>query len=306
MARSPSGVTSPARRAARLAAVLAIAVPLLAACSLDDLPRFGWPRGVTPQAEKMRVLWSSSAIAGLVVGVLVWGLIFWAVLRYRRRAGAPDLPPQVTHNLPIEILYTVIPFLIISVLFYYTAVDESFVDHETGKADLQVSVVGFRWNWKFGYVGERDNQNRFIETVGSSDQIPVLVLPVNKKILFTETSPDVIHSFFVPEFLFKRDVIPGRTNSFEVTVNRTGAFVGRCAEFCGTYHSMMNFEMRAVSTSDFARWLADRRQGMSTPDALRDIGQAPYAITTHPFATDRGNLAAPAAGSGSSGNGGQP
>ncbi len=280
----------PSRRSVRLGALLALLVPALAGCSLDDMPRFGWPRGITPQAHKMLTLYSSAAIAALVVGSLVWGLIFWSVVRYRRRPDAPELPQQVTHNLPIEILYTVIPFLIIAVLFFYTAVDESYVDHETGKADVQVSVVAFKWNWKFGYVGQRDNQQNYVETVGSAFEIPVLVLPVNKRVLFTETSPDVIHSFYVPEFLFKRDVIPGRSNSFEVTINRTGAFVGRCAEFCGTYHSMMNFELRAVSSGDFDRWLADRRQGMTTAQALRDIGQAPYATTTHPFSTDRGEL----------------
>jgi len=296
VARSPWDARRPARRHTRLAAVLALSGPVLAGCSLDDMPRFGWPRGITPQAHRMLTLWSASAIAALAVGVFVWGLIFWSVLRYRRRPGGPDLPVQVTHNLPIEILYTVIPFLIIAVLFFYTAVDESYVDHETNKADMQVSVLAFKWNWKFGYVDQRDSRNRLVETIGSADEIPVLVLPVNKKVLFTETSPDVIHSFYVPEFLFKRDVIPGRTNSFEVTIDRTGAFVGRCAEFCGTYHSMMNFELRAVSSGDFDRWLAARKQGMSPAQALRDIGQAPYATTTHPFNTDRGELAAASSG----------
>jgi cytochrome c oxidase subunit 2 len=288
--RSPSGVGRPTPRRARFGAVLLALVPVLAGCTVDDLPRFGFPRGVTAQADRTLTLWSGSAIAALVVGAFVWGLIFWASLRYRRRPGAEQLPAQVSYNLPIEILYTVVPFLIIAVLFFYTVVDENYVNAESKQPDLQVSVLAFKWNWQFGYVGERDQNNKFVQTVGSTDEIPVLVLPVNRTILFTETSPDVIHSFYVPEFLFKRDVIPGRTNSFEVKITRTGSFVGHCAEFCGTYHSMMNFEVRAVSPADFAAFLAAKKQGKTTADALRAIGQPPYAVTTRPFDQGRGQL----------------
>ncbi len=236
----------------------------------------------------MLQLWSASTIAALVVGVIVWGLIFWAVLRYRTRHGDNELPEQVGYNLPIEVLYTLIPFLIISVLFYYTVVGQNFVNKESPKPDVQVSVLAFRWNWQFGYVGLRDKDGKFVQTVGSSTEVPILVLPVDKKILFTETSADVVHAFFVPEFLFKRDVIPGRTNSFEVTLTRTGSFVGRCSEFCGTYHSMMNFEVRAVSSEDFDDFIAARQAGLSTAQALEEIRQAPYATTTRPFGNDRG------------------
>lgn len=290
MLRSPSGVGGLRRRPAWIAVRLVALLPLLAGCSVDELPRFGFPRGITVQADRILTLWSGSTIAALVVGVFVWGLIFWAAVRYRRRSGAEDLPPQVNYNLPIEILYTVVPFLIIAVLFFYTAVDESYVNKETKQPDMQVSVLAFKWNWQFGYVGQHDVNGKFVQTVGSTDEIPVLVLPVNQTVLFTETSPDVVHSFWVPEFLFKRDVIPGRTNSFEVTVTRTGSFVGRCAEFCGTYHAFMNFEVRVVSQSDFAAFLAAKKQGMSTANALRAIGQPPFAVTTRPFGQGRGQL----------------
>lgn len=236
----------------------------------------------------MLQLWSASSIAALVVGVFVWGLIFWAVLRYRRPASDGAMPAQIGYNLPIEVLYTVIPCLIISILFYYTVVNQNFVNKESPNPDVQVSVLAFKWNWQFGYVGLRDKNGQFVQTVGSSTEVPILVLPVNKKVLFTENSADVVHAFFVPEFLFKRDVIPGRTNSFEVTLTRTGSFVGRCSELCGTYHSMMNFELRAVSSADFQDFIAARQDGLTTAQALSAIGQAPYATTTHPFGNDRG------------------
>ena len=298
MVRSPFGRPRPAALGARLATVLAVLAPLIAGCSLEDMPRFGWPRGVTPQADRMLQLWSASTIAALVVGVFVWGLIFWAVLRYRKRSGDDTLPEQVAYNLPIEVLYTVIPILIISVLFYYTAVDQNYVNKESAKPDVQVSVLAFKWNWQFGYVGLRDKNGQFIQTVGSSTEVPILVLPVDKKVLFTQNSADVVHAFYVPEFLFKRDVIPGRTNSFEVTVTRTGSFVGRCSEFCGTYHSMMNFEVRAVSLDDFNGFIAAKQDGMTTAQALEAIGQAPHATTTRPFGNDRGQRDADAPGSG--------
>src|SRR5262249_34967442 len=121
------------------------------------------------------------------------------------------------------------------------------------------------------------------------DYVPVLVVPVGERIRFLEDSQDVIHSFWVPDLLFKRDVFPGGVqNKFEVTINQQGAFVGRCAELCGTYHSMMNFELRAVSPDEYAKFIAAKKQGMSTPDALAAAGDAnPYATTTHPFNTDR-------------------
>jgi len=257
----------------------------LSGCTTEDALRFGWPKGVTPQAEQMKDLWVASCIAALVVGVVVWGLIFWAIIRYRRRGD--EVPAQTRYNAPIEVLYTVIPFLIIAVLFYYTALVETQVEKVSKNPDVRVTVVAFKWNWRFIYAGEKGPDARDVETLGTPDQIPVLVVPTGKRIRFTEDSQDVIHSFWVPELLFKRDVIPGKINTFEVTITKPGSYVGRCAEFCGTYHSMMNFELRAVSPEDYQAYLAARRQGLSNPDALRQIGQAPFATTTRPFETRR-------------------
>ena len=121
-----------------------------------------------------------------------------------------------------------------------------------------------------------------------SESVPVLVLPTNRRIRFIETSRDVIHSFWVPDLLFKRDVIPGYQNKLEVTkITTEGAYVGRCAELCGTYHSMMNFELRAVSPEKYDQFIKLRQQGLTTPQALEKIGEEPYAVTTKPFDTNR-------------------
>ncbi len=263
----------------------------LAGCSPRQAFRFGWPEGgITDQSQRMFSLWVGSTIAAFAVGIFVWGLIFWCVLRYRKRSDA--LPEQVRYNLPIEVLYTVVPFLVIAVLFYYTAITESYVNKETKHPDVTVDVVAFKWNWEFQYPDAKDSSGQPVQTVGTSDYVPVLVVPTGKTIRFTEISHDVIHSFWVPELLFKRDVIPGlkTPNSFEVTIDRTGAYVGHCAELCGTYHSMMNFELRAVTPEQYAKFIAAKQQGMSTPDALGAAGFAGdqrFAVTTHPFNTVR-------------------
>ncbi|MEU3457345.1 cytochrome c oxidase subunit II [Micromonospora sp. NPDC006766] len=250
---------------------------------------FGWPQGgITPESHRMYDLWIASCIAALAVGVFVWGLIFWCVIRYRKRGN--ELPVQTRYNLPMEFLYTIAPILVVSVLFYYTAVVQTDVDKLTKNPDMTVEVVAFKWNWQFNY---RDGQGRDAKTVastlGTSDVIPILVLPSGRSIRFEEQSRDVVHSFWVPELLFKRDVMPGNIrNVFEVSsIDQEAAFVGRCAELCGTYHAFMNFELRVVSPQKFDQFLAEKKAGKSTQEALSAIGEAPYATTTKPFDTRR-------------------
>jgi cytochrome c oxidase subunit 2 len=265
---------------------LLVTLGLLAGCSVDEAFAFGWPQGgVTPQSTKMFDLWIGSAVAALAVGVFTWGLIFWCVIAYRKRGQ--ELPPQTRYNLPVEIVYSVAPFLVVSVLFYYTAVVQTDVNR-LGNAELTVSVQASKWNWTFAYPDTLGQDGEPVSTVGDSDYIPVLVVPTGTRIEFVEHSADVIHSFWVPDMLFKRDVFPGNVvNRFETTINTEGAYVGRCAELCGTYHSMMNFELRSVSPADFERFLAAKQEGASTPDALRAIGQEPFAVTTRPIPTKR-------------------
>lgn len=264
---------------------------------------FGWPQGgITPQANRMYDLWIASVIAALAVGVFVWGLIFWCIIRYRKRGD--ELPVQTRFNMPMEFLYTIGPILIVAVLFYYTAIVQTDVDRIRGNPDVTVEVVAFKWNWQFNYRdGVGEDAETIASTLGTTDVIPVLVLPTGRSIRFEETSRDVIHSFWVPELLFKRDVFPGSIrNVFEVENLQTeGAYVGRCAELCGTYHSMMNFELRVVSPENYEQFLAAKQAGSSTPDALAAIGEAPLAVTTKPFDTKRdvsnfGNTSAAGAG----------
>jgi cytochrome c oxidase subunit 2 len=251
----------------------------------NEFWRFGWPNGITDQATEMRTLWTGSVIAALVVGFAVWGLILWSVVRHRKRSD--ELPKQTAYNLPLEIVYTILPFLIIAALFFFTVVVQDKVMKKSAHPDTTIAVNAFKWNWQFVYPQTSGPDGKPVYTVGTGEEIPILVLPTDRTIKFQLTSADVIHSFWVPEFLFKLDVIPGnengRNNVFEVTVRKQGAYVGRCAELCGTYHAFMNFEVRTVSPSDYDAYLQARESGMSTHDALVKIGQPGTATTTHPL-----------------------
>jgi cytochrome c oxidase subunit 2 len=281
-------------------------------CSVNDALAFGWPQGVTPQAERIRELWIWATLAALVVGAIVFALIMWAVVFHRKRSD--EMPRQTQYNLPLEIVYTVIPFVIVAVLFYFTATTQNYVNAKAADPALRVNVVAFQWNWEFQYLQNKPGADgKFavqrtpggtpISTVGSATTIPILVLPTKRLVEYRITSTDVIHSFFVPEFLFKRDVFPrpeknDTDNVFQNTVEREGAFVGRCAELCGTYHSMMNFEVRALPGDLFDRYLQLRArtnpqtgQSYTTGEALATLNCgalcAPEAVTTFPFDTKR-------------------
>ncbi|MEZ5185829.1 MAG: cytochrome c oxidase subunit II [Candidatus Nanopelagicales bacterium] len=229
---------------------------LLAGCSqgtIDDWKRGGLPAPSTEQGSTVVHLWTGSWIALLGVGFLVWGLIIWSIIVYRRRHG-DGMPDQVRYNLPLEIMYTIIPLIMIGGLLFFTVRDQVELTKVENNQDLTVGVVGFRWSWTFNYV----DQNTY--DVGTPDEDPTLYLPVDQKVKFELTSPDVIHSFWVPTFLFKLDVVPGRTNTFEVTPNKEGTFLGKCAELCGVDHSRMLFKVKVVSQQEFEQHMQELRQ----------------------------------------------
>lgn len=291
-------------RVARLAGLALLIIPLTTGCSVEEVLRFGWPAGVTSQAEAMRELWTWSAVAALVVGAVTWGAMLWTIAFHRKRKGDDTLPRQTQYNLPLEVTFTVIPTIIVAVLFAFTVNVQNYVDTEEGDPDLRVDITAFQWNWEFGYPDAQDPDGNPVSTLGTSDTIPLLVVPTQRVIEFTQRSNDVVHSFWVPEFLFKRDVFPmPEVNDQDYVwqidqIDREGAFVGRCAELCGSYHAMMNFEVRALPPDLFDQWLALRQQvnpatglAYTAGEALAqlDCGQlcTPEAYTTYPFTTDR-------------------
>jgi cytochrome c oxidase subunit 2 len=289
----------------KLAVLAAVTVPLTTGCSVEEVFRFGWPVGVTPQAENMRTLWTWSVVAALIVGFITWGVMFWAMIFHRQNAGDDNEPPRQTqYNLPVEIVFTVIPTIIVAVLFAFTVQVQNNVDALDDPADLRVDVTAFQWNWQFAYPDTPTPTGAPVTTIGTADTIPILVLPTDRVIQFTQHSNDVIHSFYVPEFLFKRDVFPrpeknDQRNVWRIErIDREGAFVGRCAELCGAYHAVMNFEVRALNPALFDRYLQLRAQTNTATGAPYTAGEAlqalncgewcaPQAITTYPFKTNR-------------------
>ncbi len=255
---------------ARRLSVAACATALLTSgCSgreaYENVFGLGWPKPKTEQAETMYEVWLGSVAAAAAVGLAVYILIAWTVIRDRKKSD--ELPRQVRYNLPIEVLYTIVPFVIIAVLFFYTAVAENKVNKLTKDPDVRIGVVGFQWNWQFNYLDDK------VQVTGEPAKGgATLMLPVNARVRFTETSPDVIHSFWVPDFLFKRDVIPGRLNSFEIKPTQIGTYIGRCAELCGEKHDRMNFTVKVVSQADYDAYIAILK---ADPNAVaNELGRA--------------------------------
>ncbi|MFP1623952.1 cytochrome c oxidase subunit II [Streptomyces sp. 5K101] len=256
----------------------------------EDFPRLGMPTPVTEEAPRILSLWQGSWAAALATGVLVWGLILWSMFFHRRSRTKVEVPPQTRYNMPIEALYTVVPIIIVSVLFYFTARDESKLLALSEKPAHTINVVGYQWSWGFNYVENVDgNAQTGAEVPKELDAVPdkyqesfpagaegvydagipgtrnpqtgnpgpTLWLPKGEKVRFILTSRDVIHSFWVVPFLFKQDVIPGHTNVFEVTPNRDGTFLGKCAELCGVDHSRMLFNVKVVSPERYQQHLKE-------------------------------------------------
>jgi cytochrome c oxidase subunit 2 len=279
-----------------LTAVLVLATAT--GCDYKDFPRLGMPSPATEQAPRILSLWQGSWAAALAVGVLVWGLILWSVIFHRRSRTRIEVPVQTRYNMPMEALYTVVPMVIVAVLFYFTARDESKLLETSPRPQHVINVVGYQWSWAFNYVENVDgNPATPAKTPGELDSIPArkldapagaegvydfgnaatknpdtgdpgptLWLPEGQSVRFVLTSRDVIHSFWVVNFLFKMDVIPGHVNVFQVTPNKLGTFRGKCAELCGVDHSRMLFNVKVVTPAQYQQHLKD----------LAKIGQTGY------------------------------
>jgi cytochrome c oxidase subunit II len=217
--------------------------------------------GVTDQSGRITSLWNGAWLAALGVGVLVWGLILWCVVAFRRKKDEVGLPEQLRYNVPIEILYTIVPLFMVAVLFFYTARDESALLDISKKPDVTINVVAKQWSWDFNYVDagtyESGTQAELTGVPGVAATAPALYLPVNERVEFVLTSRDVIHSFWVPQFLQKLDVIPGKVNRFQVVPTEIGTFEGKCAELCGAYHASMLFQVKVVSLADYDAHMAE-------------------------------------------------
>ncbi|HVA29390.1 MAG TPA: cytochrome c oxidase subunit II [Candidatus Baltobacteraceae bacterium] len=224
--------------------------PLLASCLVlctAGCGIYALPAGATTQAQVLHQDWTVFTLVGLLVAAIVSGLIVFPLLAWRRRRD--DYPPQFRQNTKLELIYTIIPLLMVVGLFAVTYRDEVIVEHLSARPANTVDVLAFQWSWRFHYAGTA------INIVGTPNAPPQLVLPVDETTRINLTSSDVNHEFWVPAFLFKRDAIAGVKNSFDLRPIRVGLYRGRCAEFCGFDHALMTFTVRVVSQAAYGRWL---------------------------------------------------
>jgi cytochrome c oxidase subunit II len=227
------------------------------------------PLAVTTQGAEIRNLYTIVFIIAVVIFFLVEGLIVWTVIRYRRQPGDDTLPPQIHGNNIAEITWTVIPTLVVAFLFIISWQTLNSVDATTTTPDTKIRAVAGQFQWEFDYMpadydpdvtAKKDIPPLFTQfaPVGPDGGLDV---PTGRTVQLYLTSPDVIHAFYVPQFLFKRDVVPGRVNRFDFNVdpvNDGQTFRGQCAELCGTGHRLMLFEVHALSATDFDAWLAKK------------------------------------------------
>lgn len=235
---------------------------LLSGCSQQEFSRGFLPGvpGVTNHTDRITGLWTTSWIVLWGIGLIAWALMFYAIIVYRRRKGDTGLPPQLRYNNPIETLFTVVPLIITIAFFAYTARDMAAIEEPNPNPDVTISVIAKQWSWDFNYVDgnvyDSGVQSQFAGETGSEAALPTLYLPVNKSIKVNLSARDVIHSFWVIDFLYKKDMFPGRTNHMYFTPQVEGTYKGKCAELCGEYHSMMLFNVKVVSQAEYDSHLA--------------------------------------------------
>jgi cytochrome c oxidase subunit 2 len=208
-----------------------------------------WPLVGSTQASALAQDWIIFTCAALGLAALVWALIIYAAIRFRRTNRNPRARSQTANNVPLEIAWTIAPLLLVIGLFAFTYHIEAGVEALAADPPVRVTVNGFRWGWTFAYAGGPT-------ITGTSLQPPEMVLPVGQTAAIAVTSSDVIHSFWIPDMLFKRDAVPGRVSTFDLTPTKAGTFLGRCGEFCGLNHALMTFRLRVVSAADYERWRA--------------------------------------------------
>lgn len=265
----------PSKRRLRWAAIPIAAASFVAlvGCTPTELHGYlpGFTEEGTPatnQTDGIATLWTGSWIAALVVGIITWGLMLWAMVVYRRRKGQTGLPVQLRYNMPIEIFFTTVPLILVIGLFAFTAREQTKIETPwaADEADVQIDAIGKQWAWDFQYDGEEEDGSDAVWSMGIQAQVdadgnvdetelPTLYLPVDKKVTINLESRDVIHSFWIIDFLYKKDMYQGHDNSWSFIPTREGTYQGKCAELCGEYHSAMLFEVKVVSDSEYQAYL---------------------------------------------------
>lgn len=268
---------------------LLLLVVFLAGCGM--IP----PEPETETAESVFTLYNIVFAMGVAVFIGVEGFIVYAIFRYRRRDDR--LPAQTHGNNLVEVIWTAIPTVIVLVLFILSAMTLGRVEAREPDPGLTIEVTGFQWQWQFRYLDDDDDAANDVSIVGSPAAPPAMVVPTGEPIRLLLTSSDVIHSFYVPQFLIKRDMFPPVNdepmNELEFTVNEPGTYTGQCAEFCGDLHARMTFTVEAMARADFDEWLVAAQAG-ETPAPSSEPSGPTLEISADQIAFDTKQLSAPA------------
>ncbi len=226
---------------------------------------FNLPYGVTPISHEVYNLHMTIFYICVGIGVVVFGVLLYSLLKYRKSKGA--VAAHFHEHTGIEILWTVIPFVIL-VVMAVPATKVLMDIHDTGRPDLDIKVTGYQWKWKYDYLDQGISFFSSLSTpadqiYGNSAKDPwfllevdhPLVVPVHEKIRILVTSNDVIHSWWVPDLGMKQDAIPGYINANWFSIDKPGTYRGQCAELCGVNHGFMPIVVKAVSKEEFSQWV---------------------------------------------------
>ncbi|MDI1252757.1 cytochrome c oxidase subunit II [Thermomonas sp.] len=280
----------------------ALALPMLAQAQSADPHRWqlNMTRGVTPTANAaydahMFVLWACVAI-----GIIVFGVMAYAMFTFRKSKGA--VPAQFTHNTTAEVIWTVVPVLILIALAF-PATSGLMRMYDTSESEMSVKVTGYQWVWKYEYMGQdveftsrldrKSDEVRQSGVDARTANLPhylldvdnPLVLPVGTKVRFVITADDVIHSWWVPALGWKQDAIPGIVNEAWAKIETPGIYRGQCAELCGKDHGFMPIVVKAVSKAEFKSWLA-AEQAKRTPAPAVEAAPAAAPVEPAPAAVE--------------------
>jgi cytochrome c oxidase subunit II len=284
----PRPTARPRLRALLRAGAFLPLILLTAACGF--IP----PTPHTTQAKEVFWLYNVILVMGAIVFVAVEGFIVYSVVRYRRRDDR--LPTQVHGNNLVEVIWTAIPTVIVLILFVLSTLTLNSIS-QAATPGVTIEVDGFQWQWTFHYLDGDNNPKNDVSITGTPGNPAQMVLPVGEPIRLILVSKDVIHSFYVPAFLVKRDVVPlpeGKApNELEFTVSEAGTYAGQCAEFCGLDHSGMRFSVKAVTRADFDAWIAAMRSGATPAPSVAAGGQV-LKLTAANIAFDKKDLSATA------------
>jgi len=249
-------ILNPMRMAHRKSLIPLLALsPLLAGCAQSEVSGLGFEEGISSVNDQSLSLWQGAWITAGVVGVITLILILWPVFFHRKKDES--FPKQTQYNIPVEIAYTVIPLIIVAVLFYFTVQRESKIVKISPDAQVShfIDVVGFQWSWQFKHRSAGEYKSATI--TGTPAQPPTLVLPQGERVRFTLDANDVVHGFWIPAFMIQMQNLPGVTNQLEFTANKLGTYPGRCNILCGRNHAQMLFSVKVVTKAEYQKYLED-------------------------------------------------